>query len=216
MPYIRMAIEELHKGFEGLNQKLFDGELPTPAILIQNQGRKKNILGWCTVGEIWRDKTGRESRYEITITAEYLHRPYTDIFETMLHEMVHLYCRVKDIKDTSRGFTYHNKRFKAEAEAKGLIVEHGEKVGWAYTSLKPETKELIEGLGLNAEAFKLARQAEGGGSKPKKKGNSIKYVCPSCEIPVRATKPAYLKCMDCNMEMVREDGEEDDMGGDEA
>ena len=33
-----------------------------------------------------------------------------------VHEMVHYYCQINNIQDTSRGNTYHNKRFKEEAE----------------------------------------------------------------------------------------------------
>lgn len=108
---IETAISELHKVFHKLNDVLFNSALPEPAILIQNKGNKKNVLGWCSTQEIWVNKTTQERRYEINIVAEYLNRSVYEVVSTLLHKMVHLHNLVNGIKDVSRGNVYHNKKF---------------------------------------------------------------------------------------------------------
>ncbi|PLT43534.1 hypothetical protein B8V81_5074 [Paenibacillus pasadenensis] len=205
MSTIDLAIDELHKGFKALNNRIFGGQLPLPAILVQNQGnRTRNILGWCTVDKIWVDDAKTIQRYEINITAEFLNRPLPEIMETLLHEMVHLYCNVNDIKDTSRKGGYHNKRFKAEAERVGLTVTFDKSIGWAYTALKPETEELILGLGLNPDAFKIRRKTWGDdedgeeGDGKRKKGVQKVWRCPTegCENHTSVIKAKRGKALD--------------------
>jgi len=205
------AIVELHKIFRYLNKTYFNNVLIEPVILIQHQGnRRANVLGWCTVGKIWRDKENKISNYEITITAEYANRPYEEIAETMLHEMVHLYCAMREIKDTSRGNTYHNKRFKEQAERVDLKVEHNDKYGWAFTS---PTEKLLNTLlrmpDRNLEAFTMARTFGGRGYRSGedqsenegKRKTSWKYQCPNCEMSIRASKVVNVKCGDCDKTM---------------
>ena len=43
--------------------------------------------------------------YEINICAEHLARPFEQVAETLLHEMVHLYNLQIGVQDTSRGGT---------------------------------------------------------------------------------------------------------------
>jgi hypothetical protein len=223
MSTIERAVEELHKGFRLLNDKIFSGTLPEPAILIQNQGhRTRNILGWCTQQKIWMDKEQTIRKYEINITAEYLDRDVTEIMETMLHEMVHLYCQVNDIKDTSRSGTYHNKRFRDEAERHGLTVEFDKQIGWAYTNLKPETKKTIESFNLDREAFKIKRYTWGvndnGDSqdnkddRPRRKRSKNVWECPDCKERIKAKKKINIICGKCmkHFVQVKEDDEEKD------
>lgn len=73
--YIKLAVTELHKGFRYLNRDFFPGEeLETPAIVVQNQGRRRNVLGWCTSDPVWTDQNNKIKLWEINITAEYLNR----------------------------------------------------------------------------------------------------------------------------------------------
>lgn len=200
MSYMERAVEELHKGFRLLNEHFFKGEeLDTPVITIQNQGKRRGVLGWCTVNPVWKDKEGQIQQWEINITAEYLNRNWVDTMQTLLHEMVHLYNIRAGVKDTSRGTVYHNKRFKAEAEKRGLIVQYDPLLGWAITDLAPDTRAVIEKWDIDPEAFKLARLGESlDPKKPKKGKSSIKMVCPVCGNIARITKEYRLKCGECD------------------
>ena len=80
---------------------------------------------------------------EINITAEYINRPIGEVAATMLHEMAHLYNLIHEIKDASNNGYYHNKKFKATAEAHGLHIEHHGTYGWTVTTLTEETAEWL-------------------------------------------------------------------------
>lgn len=201
MANIKLAIVELHKAFNQFNECLFNNNIPEPAILIQNQGNRKNILGWCTQKEIWNDEEEQKNKYEINICAEYLNRNVDEILETLLHEMVHLNNIVQGIKDTSRSGSYHNKNYKEQAEKYGLEVEFDNKSGWCITSLQDKTKQLISEFGIDNNAFRMVRQFEqrSGGEK----NSSIrKYVCTECEVSVKATKEVNIVCGDCEVKML--------------
>lgn len=197
---IQSAVTELHTGFQKLNEARFDGALPEPAILIQSKGKHK-AYGWCTTKEIWVNDDATYKRHEITICAEHLARPVLDIMETMLHEMVHLHNTLAKIKDCSRGGTFHNKRFKEEAERRGLVVEQVPQYGFALTSLQPETAELIKGFGINQNAFSISRLELSKLAAAKQP--AIKYKC-TCGFVVRpvgkATKSLKAVCQECGSE----------------
>ncbi|MBT2724519.1 SprT-like domain-containing protein [Bacillus sp. ISL-46] len=101
---IQKAIDELHIAFQKLNEEFFKGELPEPAITIQSGGKRKS-MGWCSTNEVWRDKEGKNKRYELNIGAEYLDIEFMETMDTMLHEMVHLYNAINGVQDCSRNGT---------------------------------------------------------------------------------------------------------------
>lgn len=206
MANIKTAINELHKAFHKLNKELFNGELPEPAILIQNQGNRKNVLGWCSVAEIWVDSE-KKKRHEINICAEHLNRHMLAVLSTLLHEMVHLYNLTNGITDVSRNGTYHNKNFKKQGEIRGLIVEHDPNLGWSITKIHPSLVKQIYTYGIDESAFSLARMSE---KKDKKKSSLRKYVCPECNTSIKATKEVNIICGDCNCHYELVEEEEND------
>lgn len=132
--------------------------------------------------------------------AEHIARPFEEVCATLLHEMVHLDNVCKGIKDTSRGSTYHNKKFKISAEEHGLVVNKDEKYGWTLTSLNEEAKRFVKTL--DNSAFAIYRE-----EKPllKSRGSSSKkYVCPRCGMIVRATKEVNVVCGDCMVALEEE------------
>lgn len=117
------AAGQLEKMFRVLNQHYFEGKLPEPIISLK---KTPSAYGHITCAKVWQ--AGEESKYEINISSATLNRPIEDTTATLLHEMVHEHCLESGIKDTSNNGVYHNRRFKEQAEAHGLIVEHHEKV----------------------------------------------------------------------------------------
>jgi hypothetical protein len=192
MPTLGKTTFELERLFRLLNHWYFADALPRPIITVQTAG-KKPTLGWCSNGKRWNED-GTTKYYEINMSAEYLTRSNEAIVTTLLHEMVHLYCTVKGIKDTSRFGTYHNENFKRAAEAHGLNITKSEKYGWHDSTL--QEPDVMDKLKVNRSAFTVARQAaqpKSGGTK----SSSRKYICPVCATTVRATKEVSIICGDC-------------------
>ena len=92
------AVGQLEKMYFHLNADFFDGGLPVPIITVQS---KPGTFGHCSVAKVWQ-RPG-EDTYELNIAAEVLNYPIEETLDTMLHEMVHLYCRENGIKEVSRG-----------------------------------------------------------------------------------------------------------------
>ena len=110
----------LEKAFDILNRVYFGSALPKVMITIQSRPK---VYGYITTQEVWKDEAA--SYYEINISAEHLDRPIENVLATLQHEMVHLYCMVNGIADTSKGGRYHNKLFKG----KRIIIPRPQKTG---------------------------------------------------------------------------------------
>lgn len=191
---LQPIIDRLEDLFSLFNEHYYNSELEMPVITISPDIR--GCYGWCTAGKVWRNQ--ENGYYEINFCAEYLSRSFEDICGTMLHEMVHLYNVQHDIKDCSRGGTYHNRKYKFEAEKRGLTVQHDEKYGWAATDLSDEARDYIARLGV--QSFELHRVRI-----PKTvrapRTPSQKYVCPVCGAKVRASTDVNVACMNCRVMM---------------
>lgn len=200
----------LEKIFRALNRDFFGGELEEPIITIQSTPR---AYGHVTVAKIWKRK--EDWRHELNLGAETLNRPIEEVVATMLHEIVHLYNLAHGVQDCSRGGSYHNRKFKEEAERRGLSIQHHEKYGWTITEATEETIEYIIRQGWDevqinrgggiwtppANGGSKAGDPSGQAPKPPKKSSTRKLVCPCCGNSVRATKTVRIMCMDCNEQM---------------
>ena len=197
----------LNKIFNALNATYFENALSKPVITIQSTPR---AFGHVTCGKVW--ESDGDNRHELNIGAGTLTRSIEDIVATMLHEMVHLYCLQNDIKDTSRGNVYHNKKFKEEAEKRALVIEHHEKYGWTLT--KPSDALIEWCIENDLEEIKVTRhdgmffvppssgdKSGNAGTPPTpprtRPSSTRKMVCPCCGQSVRATKEVSLICGTC-------------------
>ena len=199
----------LNKLFDLLNEEFFESELSRPTITIQSTPK---AYGHFSLREdTWVSKLG--ATHEINIGAGTLARPIENVAATLLHEMVHYYNYVNGIQDTSRGYTYHNRRFKEAAEARGLLVSHSDKYGWSHTEPGEDLLDFILENGLtdiliNRNEFASFRVTgtgahSGSGSYVAPKPSSTrKYICPCCGMSVRATKVVRVQCMDCDEPLV--------------
>lgn len=204
----------LEKIFRTLNADWFDGELEEPIITIQSTPR---AYGHVTVNKVWYRKD--EQRHELNLGAETLKRPIEEVVATVMHEMVHLYNLAHGVQDCSRGGMYHNKRFKEEAERRGLCIEHHQTYGWTITSPSDALMEYILNQGWSEISMNRgwgwspppstggkAGNSGGGtvspGTPAPKKSSTRKLQCPCCGNSVRATKAVRIKCMDCNEQMM--------------
>ena len=131
--------------------------------------------------------------------------------------MVHIYCLMNNIQDTSRGTTYHNKRFKEQAEKVGLIIEYDKKIGWSITSPSKSLRDyiidqgwsdILMNRGITRKDLTGARPTspdDADEESPKKPSSTRKYICQCCGMSVRATKDVRIKCMDCDEQMIKEE-----------
>lgn len=194
----------LEDAYDILNVKYFNGELPKAVITIQSSPK---AYGHFTPWDAWKEN---ENGYkEINIGAETLNRSVYSVLSTMIHEQIHYYCFIHNIKDTSRSGYYHSKKFKIEAEKRGLIIEYDKTIGYSITSPSPELIEFINEQGW--QGVDLARQGQlsfSGGNNGRTKSNVRKYLCPECGCSVRATKSVNIACLDCDcpMELVEKVG----------
>ena len=205
----------LEKIFRALNTDWFGGELEEPIITIQSTPR---AYGHVTVAKTWRRK--EDMRHELNLGAETLNRPIENVVATIMHEMVHLYNIAHGVQDCSRGGMYHNKKFRDEAERRGLIISHHQTYGWTLTEPSDKLMEYIldmgwseismnRGYGLNPPPSNGGKAGNTGGGTVTpppatgKKSSTRKLQCPCCGNSVRATKAVRIMCMDCNEQMLQ-------------
>lgn len=199
---ISQATAFLESAFSALNKEYFENALPMPILTIQTSPK---AYGHFTANEVWTDRQKKTKSHEINLGAEALDRPIANTIATLVHEMVHYYCHLNDIQDTSRGNTYHNKRFRDEATQRGLLVEYDQKIGWSITQPAPALKSFCTAQKWRNKLTIVRTGGMGGNDpKPKKPSSTRKYVCPCCGQSVRATKDVNLICADCAQAMVKE------------
>lgn len=198
---------ELEKAFRLINEELFNNELPTPIITVIPTPK---AYAHYVPFDIWSTK--ESAKREINIASGTLDRPIENIIASLVHEMVHMYNDViLNINDCSNKGTYHNKQFKKEAEAHGLIVT---KTRYGYSHTEPSDR-IIEFILEHDELREIemcranpALVSVGVGTHTGNSGvtpvittiptsHHRKYMCPCCGNSVRATKALNLICGDC-------------------
>ena len=211
------AAGQLEKMFRELNKHYFAGKLPEPIISLK---KTPSAYGHITCSKVWQ--AGGENKYEINISSATLDRPIEETASTLLHEMVHEYCMETGIKDTSNNGVYHNRRFKEQAEAHGLTVDHHEKYGWTITSPSEELLDFIifqgwQDIQMGERLAWSDMAGTGAGSKapgssqtgapkpPKAKSSTRRWVCPKCGTIIRSTKEVRVICADCMELFVKAD-----------
>lgn len=189
---ISYDIQLLERAFNIFNNVYFDGKLPQVALTVQSNNKS---FAYITTQKVWADSKDRY--YEINLSAEYLNRNIENVLASLLHECVHLYNIINNIKDTSNLGRYHNKHFKRACEARDLIIEHAPVIGWSVTKPSEIFINTIKQHGLY-EPIEHSRITMEQGKRPKKPSNTRKYICNCCGNSVRATKTVNILCLDCN------------------
>ena len=151
----------------------------------------------------------------MNIAAKVLNYPIEEPLDTMLHEIVHLYCRRHGIKEVSRGGKYHNRRFKAEAERRGLTCVPCGQYGWNTTPGDNLVENALSGGGNEIQIGRaslppIIRTGAGGAAQTgadtlpggQRPSSTRKLICPKCGQSVRATRAVNILCGDCMERMV--------------
>lgn len=103
--YYMITIQFIERNFDKFNSEYFNNELVKPAFEIMHT---KSLLGQCK----WDRRNGKRVNYRIRIS-DFFVRTEKDYQNTILHEMIHLFIRQKDIKDTR---AHHGKVFYEYAD----------------------------------------------------------------------------------------------------
>ena len=192
------VVAKLESLFDILNRVYFDNALPKPVITVQSTPK---AYGHCSTKKIWKSES--DGQYEINIGAEFLNRPSANTAATMCHEMVHLYCLVNEIQDTCQKGRYHNKTFKAEAEARDLEIGYDRTVGFSHTNPTEAFKKTLEDNGFVLEVPFARVMPEKKAKAEREKPH--RYVCPVCGQEVKTTADLSLICGICEVAMERAD-----------
>jgi hypothetical protein len=99
--------------------------------------------------------------HELMISGQSLQRGAVDVFGTLLHEAVHVYCDSVGIKDTSRDGRWHNARFRKVGEEFGLVLTNNSTIGWSITSVPDTTQATYrDEIALLRKALRSFRKPE--------------------------------------------------------
>jgi hypothetical protein len=163
---------------------------------------------------------------EVFIAGERLACGAAETFQTILHEAVHALARVREVKEVSRDFRYHNMKFVGLANELGLVWPEGQApdaaIGFSAVVLAEGTLDLYadavaaldEAIVAHMDTFRgwsstgtssTGGNASGATQPPaapaKSKRNNSKLVC-GCETPriIRASKAVMaLGSITCNL-----------------
>lgn len=184
------VVSQFEEIFTALNIKYFNGELKKAIITIGANKRVKMAQKFTK-----RSISGNTTSFGIELNADQLNKPIEETIGEILHEMIHEYCSENGIKDTSsQSGAYHNKRFKEQAEAHGLIAIRDEKYGWSITKPSQDLIRFIDQQGwktMNLTGIAFTDECID------KKSSTRKWICPKCGNTIRSTKEVRVICADC-------------------
>jgi hypothetical protein len=167
---------------------------PRATILVTR--KTGNTMGHFTHAKPWI--AGEDSFHEIMISAEYFPRGARAVLGTLLHETAHSL----DLQNGIQGVTgdgYHNKKFKATAEALGLTIENAGRIGWSKTDVSDECAERwADALQLIEDALKLTADQEQGQKRGGRNKNLLVAEC-GCGNKIRLSQKTLDLCApSCN------------------
>ena len=204
------AVSQLEHMYNSLNTDFWNDELPAVIVTVQS---KPGTYGHSSRAKVWQRK--EDSLFELNVAAEVLSFPIEETIDTLLHEMVHIYCRLHEIREVSNGSAYHNKRFKEIADGHGLtcvytgsrygwntkprdnLVEYAIEKGWSEIQISRST---IQAIRIGATG--VSQIGAGRTSGVKALSSTRKLICPKCGQTVRATKKVNILCGDCLLQMI--------------
>ena len=191
-----LTIDALYKTF---NEKLFKNELPECIITLQ---RKRNCCGYFSAERFLNLDDTKTVKDEIALNPETFKRGQTEIMQTIVHEMCHLWQHHFGEKKSRT--VYHNKEWADKMESIGLIPSNTGAQGGKRTGQKMSDYPLEGGLFLSV-ANKINKTIKWGSKiilKPKTENNKGTFVCPNCEQKAWAKKTASLLCGVCTNQMI--------------
>ena len=202
-------------------KELFDDELPPFLITLE---KIRGAFGYATTKAIYKDNVLTYYQIAVNFLLAKNKGNLEELADTLIHELIHLYCRKNNIKEVSNNNRYHNKTFKELAEKKGLKTLQHKTHGFNTCGLQDALKiklnndfvikydndYLLSLFDIREQSAQeqqeqdqdqdqeqqAQQQAQG-----EKNRNLKVYVCPCCKMKVRAKNNARLLCLDCDQEL---------------
>lgn len=163
---------------------------PRATILVTRKTGR--TMGHFTHAKIW--KAGEEQFHEIMVSANYFERGARAVLGTLLHETAHSLDLQAGIQGVT-GDGYHNKKFKATAEALGLTITNAQGIGWSVTEVSDECAERwAEELALIENAMALMADSEAGQAGKKGRNKNLKVAECRCGEKIRLSASVLEKC----------------------
>lgn len=194
--------EVLYKAFDLFNEHYFDNELPPCMITLQK--KRPNNNGSFMAEPTWFNTQFDDETYEININPINMNRDPEEILETLLHEIVHYYCTLNNIKDVKSGGE-HTIEYKNVCESHGLNCELDEDKGYNQTSLNDESIELVKDL---IEEYKDDFVYMYVPKKEVKK-SQFKFICPQCGAKIYGKMETDVYCGQCGVQLEMEQIEDE-------
>lgn len=172
---------------------------PRATILVTRKTGR--TMGHFTHAKLW--KAGDESFHEIMISANYFARGARAVLGTLLHETAHSLDLANGIQGVT-GDGYHNKKFKATAEALGLTITQAKGIGWSKTDVSDEcATRWAEELAAIESALALMADSEQG-RKSVGRNKNLKLAKCGCGEKIRISAKTLERCaplcQDCGQE----------------
>ena len=163
---------------------------PRATILVTRKTGR--TMGHFTHAKIW--KAGEEQFHEIMISANYFTRGARAVLGTLLHETAHSLDLQAGIQGVT-GDGYHNKKFKATAEALGLTISQAQGIGWSVTEVSDEcANRWADELALIENALALMADSEAGQAGKKGRNKNLKVAVCQCGEKIRLSASVLEKC----------------------
>ena len=162
---------------------------PRATILVTRKTGR--TMGHFTHAKLW--KAGEESFHEIMVSANYFERGARAVLGTLLHEVAHSLDLQAGIQGVT-GDGYHNKKFKATAEALGLTISNAQGIGWSVTEVSDEcANRWADALALIENALALMADSETAG-KTKGRNKNLKVAQCRCGEKIRLSLKTLELC----------------------
>lgn len=192
--------------FKMLNKDFFDGVLDVPTINLVPTSKEGFVRYNPDTEWIIQNKVVHQS--EVNISTGILELPIENVCAEILHVMCHMKNAKLEVKDTSRGGTYHNKNFLKEAKRSGLNVVRTSKYGYSVTCPSERVVQWCMRKGLKnlkiyrntaitdyQQTYNKSNLLSNAVCVCNSNSHHVKYMCPRCGWSCRATSIGRLICL---------------------
>ena len=189
----------LDKLYAKINKNIFNSTLPQASFCVTNS---KKVLAGC---QVIRDN----DEYNIVVRSSMLKKSEQDIYETVLHQMFHIFNMENGLSDVSRHYRFHNRNFVYAVVTHGCVAVRDYGEGYCRLVIPDKVKKKIQYDNL-ADEMEQAIKKDNFLSEIKyptriEMNNAYKFYCPVCHRPALGRKNMKLYCGYCHVEMERKE-----------